>query len=82
MPFYITNIVKPKLIKNPNLHPKSHFLAIYGLIQKLTFASDHPVYFKAMVYKNVSPFFLHQSLEPYIHDKLILNAVFRSYLYC
>ena len=44
MPFNITNIVKPKLIKIFNLHPKSHFLAMYSLIQKLTFALDHPVH--------------------------------------
>ena len=44
VPLNFTNIHKPKLIKIFNLHAKSHFLAMYGLFEKLPFASDHPVY--------------------------------------
>ena len=43
VPLNFINIHKPKLIKIFNLHPKSHFLAMHGLFQKLPFASDHPV---------------------------------------
>ena len=44
VPLNFTNIHQPKLIKILNLHPKIHFMAMYGLLEKLTFALDHPVF--------------------------------------